>query len=245
MKCPKCQFDNPDGFHFCGKCGFQLSIPPDLPDQEQSLNTKLERIQRYLPRELVEKILSQRNEIEGERRQVTIMFCDIKESTPLVDKLGPEKAFSFLNQILEILIYKTHEYEGTVNELRGDGVLALFGAPYAIENAPQRALQSAIAIHREIIRFNEKNDYHSGLPLISLRIGINTGPVVVGSVGNDLRVKFTAVGDTINMAARMEQMAKPGTTYIAEETFRLTKSLFNFKALGKKTVKGKKTLGRL
>jgi class 3 adenylate cyclase/tetratricopeptide (TPR) repeat protein len=241
MNCPKCRFENPEGFHFCGKCGFQLSILPDLPGQEQSLDTKLERIQRYLPRELVEKILSQRNEIEGERRQVTIMFCDIKESTPLVDKLGPEKAFSFLNQILEILIYKTHEYEGTVNELRGDGVLALFGAPYAIENAPQRALQSAIAIHREIKRFNEKNDYHSGIPLISLRIGINTGPVVVGSVGNDLRIKFTAVGDTINMAARMEQMAEPGTTYIAEETFRLTKSLFNFKALGKKTVKGKKT----
>ncbi len=241
MKCQKCQFVNPEGFHFCGKCGCQLGIPSDLPGKEQSLDTKLERIQRYLPRALVEKILSQRDELEGERRQVTIMFCDIKESTPLVDKLGPEKAFSFLNQILEILIYKTHEYEGTVNELRGDGVLALFGAPYAIENAPQRSLQSAIAIHREIEQFNENVDYHSGLPLISLRIGINTGPVVVGSVGNDLRIKFTAVGDTINMAARMEQMAKPGTTYVTEDTFRLTKALFNFKPLGKKTIKGKKT----
>ena len=241
MKCSKCQFVNPDGFYFCGKCGCRLGVSSDLSGKEQSLDKKLERIQRYLPRALVEKILSQRDELEGEHRQVTIMFCDIKESTPLVDKLGPEKAFSFLNQILEILIYKTHEYEGTVNELRGDGILALFGAPYAIENAPQRALQSAIAIHREIERFNENVDYHSGLPLISLRIGINTGPVVVGSVGNDLRIKFTAVGNTINMAARMEQMAEPGTTYVTADTFKLTRTLFNFKSLGKKTVKGRET----
>jgi len=240
MKCPECQFENPEDFHFCGKCGCQLSIPSKQPGIEQSLKTKLERIQRYLPKELVKKILSQRDEIEGERRQVTIMFCDIKESTPLVEKLGPEKAFSFLNQIFEILIHKTHEYEGTVNEMRGDGIMALFGAPYAIENAPQRALQSALAIHWEIARFNEESGYHSGFPLVLLRIGINTGPVVVGRVGNDLRVQFTAVGDTINMAARMEQMAEPGTTYVTADTFRQTKGLFEFKALGKRRVKGKK-----
>ncbi|MBW1769277.1 MAG: AAA family ATPase, partial [Deltaproteobacteria bacterium] len=116
---------------------------------------------------------------------------------------------------------------------------ALFGAPFAIENAPQRALQSALAIHWEIARFNEEGGYHSGFPLILLRIGINTGPVVVGSVGNDLRVQFTAVGDTINMAARMEQMAEPGTTYVTEDTFRQTKELFEFKALGERKVKGK------
>lgn len=239
MLCPKCQFENPDDFHFCGKCGYQLHNLPEQGKIEDSLKTKLERIQRYLPSSLVEKILSQRDEIEGERRQVTIMFCDIKESTPLVEKLGPEKAFSFLNQILEILIQTVHEYEGTVNELRGDGILALFGAPYAIENAPYRAIESALAIHWGIAHFNETSGYQSGLPLISLRIGINTGPVVVGSVGNDLRVKFTAVGDTINLAARMEQIAGPGMTYVTEETFRQTKELFEFKLLGKKKIKGK------
>jgi class 3 adenylate cyclase/tetratricopeptide (TPR) repeat protein len=239
MKCPECQFENPEDFYFCGKCGCQLSTSSNLPVTEQSLKTKLKRIQRYLPRALVEKVLSQRDELEGERRQVTIMFCDIKESMSLVEKLGPEKAFSFMNQIFEILIHKTNEYEGTVNEMRGDGILALFGAPYAIENSPQRALQSALAIHWEIARFNEEGGYHRGFPLILLRIGINTGPVVVGSVGNDLRVQFTAVGDTINMAARMEQMAEPGTTYVTEDTFRQTKELFEFKALGKRKVKGK------
>lgn len=239
MKCPECQFENPGDFHFCGKCGYQISIPSNPGKIEESLKTKLERIQRYLPSALVEKILSQRDEIEGEQRQVTIMFCDIKESTPLVEKLGPEKAFSFLNQILEILIQTVHEYEGTVNELRGDGILALFGAPYAIENAPFRAIESALAIHWGIAHFNETSGFQSGLPLISLRIGINTGPVVVGSVGNDLRVKFTAVGDTINLAARMEQMAEPGTTYVTEDTFRQTNELFEFKSLGKKKIKGK------
>ncbi|MCJ7687141.1 MAG: AAA family ATPase, partial [Desulfobacteraceae bacterium] len=128
---------------------------------------------------------------------------------------------------------------GTVNELRGDGILALFGAPIALEDAPCQAIRAAIAIHREIARFNEKQKSVRKIPPVFLRIGINTGAVVVGSVGNDLRVQFTAAGDTINMAARMEGLAEPGTTYVTEETFRLTKGLFRFEALGKKAVKGK------
>ncbi len=239
MKCPNCQFKNPDEMQFCGKCGHELSIPSGLPPKELSFEEKLKRIQRYLPKGLTEKILSQKDKIEGERKQVTIMFCDMKGFTPLTEKLGSEDTFSFMDQVYEILIHKVHQYEGTVNELRGDGILALFGAPIALEDAPQRAIQASIAIHREIARFNEKQKSVRKIPPVFMRIGINSGIVVVGSVGNDLRVQFTAAGDTINMAARMEGLAEPGTTYVTGETFRLTKGLFRFEALGKKAVKGK------
>ncbi|MBU4373036.1 MAG: AAA family ATPase, partial [Euryarchaeota archaeon] len=239
MKCPKCQFKNPDEMQFCGKCGHELSISSELPPKELSFEEKLKRIQRYLPKGLTEKVLAQKDKIEGERKQVTIMFCDMQGFTPLTEKLGPEDTFSLMDQVYEILIHKVHQYEGTVNELRGDGILALFGAPIALEDAPYQAIRASIAIHREIARFNEKQKSVRKIPPVFLRIGINSGAVVVGSVGNDLRVQFTAAGDTINMAARMEGLAEPGTTYVTEETFRLTKGLFRFEALGKKAVKGK------
>jgi class 3 adenylate cyclase/tetratricopeptide (TPR) repeat protein len=239
MICPKCQFANPERAKFCTECGHTLiPISPSTP-QVLSFDEKLEKIQRYLPRTLTQKILAEKDKIEGEWRQVTIMFCDMKGFTSLTEKLGPERTFSLIDQVYEILIHKVHEYEGTVNELRGDGILALFGAPIALEDAPQRALRSALGIHQEISRFNEKVVGDRKMPPILWRIGINTGPVVVGSVGNDLRVQFTAVGDTINMAARMEGLAEPGTTYVTEETFKQTKELFRFEALGKKAVKGK------
>ena len=265
MKCRKCQFENPAGMKFCGECGAELTLtcpscsasnPPQfkfcgdcghsLAQSEQShsqknlsFDEKLAKIQRYLPSGLTEKILSQRDRIEGERRHVTIMFVDMKGFTPLTEKLGPEETFSLMDQVFEILIHKVHDYEGTVNELRGDGVLALFGAPIALEDAPQRAIRSALGMHREMTRFSDKIKDQMRVPPILLRIGINTGPVVVGTLGNDLRVQFTAVGDTINMAARMEQMAEPGTTYVTEDTFNLTEGFFRFEALGEKSVKGK------
>ena len=164
------------------------------------------------------------------------MFCDMKGFTPLVESLGPEEAYSFMDQIYEILIHQVQDYEGTVNELTGDGIMALFGAPIALEDAPQRALRSALSIHREIGRFNDQ--HHGAIP-IQMRIGVHTGPVVVGTLGNDLRVEFKAVGDTVNLASRMEELAEPGSTYVTGDTFKLTQGLFNFKALGEKAVRGK------
>lgn len=237
--CPECNFANPTDYDFCGKCGHRLSLPSEPASKELSFDEKLDKIQRYLPDGLAEKILSQRSRIEGERRQVTIMFCDMKGFTPLTEKLGPDETFSLMDQVYEILIHKVNDYQGTVNELRGDGILAFFGAPIALEDAPQRAIRSALAIHREMARFNDKLKENKEIPSILLRIGINTGPVVVGTVGNDLRVQFTAVGDTINMASRMESLAEPGTTFVTEETFNLTEGFFRFEALGAKKVKGK------
>jgi class 3 adenylate cyclase len=138
------------------------------------------------------------------------MFCDMEGFTGLVEKLGPEESYSIMDQVYEVLIHKVHDYEGTVNEMTGDGIMALFGAPIALEDAPQRAIRSAMAIHREMTSFNERVKQEKGdLPPVKMRVGIHTGPVVVGTLGNDLRVEFKAVGDTVNLASRMESLRGP------------------------------------
>ena len=204
------------------------------------MKRKIDKIQRYLPKGLTEKILAQRGKIEGERRQVTVMFCDMEGFTPLVEELGPEEAYAIMDQIYEILIHKVHDYEGTVNEMTGDGIMALFGAPVALEDAPQRAILSAMAIHLEMTKFSDRiKKEGTGMPAIKMRIGIHAGPVVVGTVGNNLRVEFKAVGDTVNLASRMEGLAEPGTTYVTRDAFKLTEGFFRFEALGEREIKGK------
>jgi class 3 adenylate cyclase/tetratricopeptide (TPR) repeat protein len=265
MLCPKCQFENVDGAKFCNECGSNLEIscpecskmnPPDSKfcnecgrnltsaqepvEKELSFDEKIDKIQRYLPKGLTEKILSKKARIEGERKQVTVMFCDMEGFTPLSEMLGIEDAYSIMDQVYEILIHKVHDYEGTVNEMTGDGIMALFGAPVALEDAPQRAIRSSLAIHREMAKFNDTlKQGKKDVPPVKMRIGIHTGPVVVGTVGNDLRVEFKAVGDTVNLASRMEGQAQPGTTYITEDTFKLTEGLFRFEGLGQREIKGK------
>jgi class 3 adenylate cyclase/tetratricopeptide (TPR) repeat protein len=265
MKCPKCQTENPEensfcrecgaklllacpqcgaeaipGDKFCGKCGQSLALPPGQLPIEPSLDEKIAKIQKYLPKGLTEKILAQRDRIEGERKQVTVMFCDMEGFTALTEKLGPEEAYGIMDRIYEILIHKVHDYEGTVNEMTGDGIMALFGAPIALEDAPQRAIRSALSIHREMVKFSDKmKQEKEGMPLLKMRVGIHTGPVVVGTLGNDLRVEFKAVGDTVNLASRVEGLAEPGTTFITEDSFKLTEGFFRFEALGERIIKGK------
>jgi class 3 adenylate cyclase len=265
MKCPKCQFENPEGmkfcvecgnklelicpkcgfgnspsFKFCGECGHDLSLPSEPIPRDLSFDEKIDKIQRYLPKGLTEKILSQRDRIEGERKQVTVMFCDMEGYSQLSERVGPEEAYDIMDQVYEILIHKVHDYEGTVNEMTGDGILALFGAPIALEDAPQRAIRSALAVHREMAKFSDKlKQAGQTVPPLKMRIGIHTGPVVVGTLGNDLRVEFKAVGDTVNLASRMEGLAEPGAIYVTGDTFKLTEGLFRFEALGEKEIKGK------
>ena len=264
MKCPKCQFENredakfcsecgnkleiacskcgkmnPLSGKFCNECGHSLTVATAPASKELSFDEKLAKIQRYLPQDLTEKILAQKDKIEGERKQVTVMFCDMEGFTTLTEKLGSEETYALMDQVYEILIHKVHDYEGTVNELTGDGIMALFGAPIALEDAPQRAIRSALAIHREINKFSEQLKSEKRMPSIKMRIGVHTGPVVVGTLGNDLRVEFKAVGDTVNLASRMEGLAEPGTIFVTEDTFKLTEGLFRFEALGEKHVKGK------
>ena len=265
MKCPKCEFENPDSAKFCGSCGGKLSSicpqcgfentpgnrfcnecgqnlaqPSESTPKDLTFDEKIRKIQKYLPKGLTDKILSQRDRIEGENKLVTVMFADMEGFTALVERLGPEDAYSIMDEIYEILIHKVHDYEGTVNEMTGDGIMALFGAPIALEDAPQREIRSAHAIHREMVRFSDKiKQEKEGLSSLKMRIGIHTGPVVVGTLGNDLRVEFKAVGDTVNLASRMEDLAEAGATYVTEETFKLTEGFFRYESLGEKEVKGK------
>jgi class 3 adenylate cyclase/tetratricopeptide (TPR) repeat protein len=265
MKCQKCQFDNRGGAKFCKKCGVKLELvcpscgypvqadsifcdecgqnlspPVEIPSPDLSFEEKIEKIQKYLPEGLTEKVLSQKEKIEGERKNVTVMFCDMQGFTTLTERLGPEEAYSVMDDIYEILIHKVHDYEGTVNEMTGDGIMALFGAPIALEDAPQRAIRSSLAIHREIAKFSNmlKQEKEIAFPF-KMRIGIHAGPVVVGTLGNDLRVEFKAVGDTVNLASRMETLAEPGTTLVSHDTFKLTEGMFRFESLGEKKIKGK------
>jgi class 3 adenylate cyclase len=238
LPCPQCGYENIPGDRFCGECGHDLATPPALP-KAISFEEKLEKLQRYLPGGLTEKILAQRGKIEGERRQVTVMFCDLKGFTSLSEKLGEEKIYSIIDELFEMMVHKVHEYGGTVNKGTGDGIMALFGAPIAVEDAPQRAIRSALAIQREMAKFSGTLKGEAELPPLKMRIGIHTGPVVVGALGNDLRVEFTAVGDTVNLASRMEGQAEPGTVCVTEDTFKLTEGFFRFEALGERQVKGK------
>jgi class 3 adenylate cyclase/tetratricopeptide (TPR) repeat protein len=238
--CPQCGAANTPASKFCFDCGHDLTQPSPAIPKELSYDEKIAKLQKYLPSGITEKILSQRDRIEGEKRQLTVMFCDMKGFTPLSEKLGPEAMYAMMDEVYEILIHKVHDYDGTVNEMTGDGVMALFGAPIALEDAPQRAIRSAMAIHREMTKFNERVRQEKGdIPPLKMRIGIHTGLVVVGTLGNDLRVEFKAVGDTVNLASRMESLAEPGTTYISEDTFKITEGLFRVEALGEKEIKGK------
>ena len=265
MECPSCHFLNTEGARFCNECGQKLDVicpnceKPNMPGskfcnecgqnlvetatsipKELTFEEKLGKIKKYLPQGLTEKILSQRERIEGERKQVTVMFCDLEGFTPLVETIGADEAYTVMDRFYEILIHCVRDYDGTVNEMKGDGIIALFGAPIALEDAPQRAIHSALDVHRQLAIFNDElKEQKKALPALKVRIGIHSGPVVVGTLGNDLRVEFKAVGDTVNLAARMEDLAEPGSTYITQDTFKLTEGLFRFEALGAKPIKGK------
>ncbi len=237
MICPECHIENPEAANFCHECGHTLPLTSKAASHVISFNEKLANVQRYLPRGITDKILNQKEKLEGERRHVTVMFCDMEGFTTLVDKLGSEETYRIMDQVYELLIHSVHDFEGTVNEMTGDGIMALFGAPIALEDAPQRALRSAISIHRDMASFSEQD---KGMGPIRMRIGIHTGPVVVGTLGNNLRVEFKAVGNTVNLASRMEKLAQAGSTYVTEETFKQTKELFRFQAVGKSRLKVKR-----
>ena len=240
--CPQCSFRNPPNHKFCSECGQKLSSDQHPPQESAAAFSeveKFEKIQKYLPKGIAEKILAQKGRIEGERKQVTVMFCDLVGFTSISQNLDLEEIYPIMDKIHEILIHKVHDYEGVVNKMIGDGIMALFGAPLALEDAPQRAIRSAFSIHREIAKYSEslKEQQHR-MPMFQMRIGIHTGPVVVGTIGNDLRVEFTAIGNTVNLASRLENLAAPGTTYVSEDTFKLAEGFFRFEHQGEKQLKG-------
>jgi class 3 adenylate cyclase/tetratricopeptide (TPR) repeat protein len=241
MKCPSCQSTNPPGSHFCNHCGQKISTTPsEKTSPTLSHEDQLSRIRKYLPRGLAEKVLAQRDKIEGERKQVTVLFCDMEGFTRFSEKLPPEEVYGIMDQVYEILMRQVHDFGGTVNEMTGDGIMALYGAPVALEEAPQRAIRASLSIHREMANLTDRlRKGKADLPPIRMRIGIHTGPVVVGSLGDDLRVEFKAVGDTVVLAARLEQIAQSGQTYVSRDVFRVTEGYFHFETLEPTQVKGK------
>jgi len=256
MNCPKCHHDNPHDSRFCLKCGSPMeqacprcghALPQDarfcnhcgcdlLKTQSPPLDGPSPR--PYTPSFLAEKILTIRSAIEGERKLVTVLFADVVNFTSLSEKLDPTEVHEIMDGCFKILLDEIHKYEGTVNQFTGDGVMALFGAPLAHEDHGVRACHAALAIQQALTSFTERVRQKHGVEF-RMRIGLNSGPVVVGAIGDDLRMDYTALGDTINLASRVEGLAEPGTTYVCEETYRLARGIFNFEALGKRTVKGK------
>jgi class 3 adenylate cyclase/tetratricopeptide (TPR) repeat protein len=232
MKCRKCQFENPAGMKFCGDCGAELN-----KSQEAHL-AHFNTPQSYTPKHLVDKILTSRSAIEGERKTVTVMFADVTGFTPMSEKLDPEDVHQIMDGCFRILMDEIHKCEGTVNEFRGDGVMALFGAPIAHEDHAQRACYASLAVQQALVPYGEKLKSRYGIDF-KMRIGLNSGPVVVGAIGDDLRMDYTAQGDTANLAARMETNAEPGTVLVSEQTYRLAGESFRFEPLGKIQVKGK------
>jgi ABC-type oligopeptide transport system substrate-binding subunit/class 3 adenylate cyclase len=266
MNCPKCYYDCPPDFSFCPKCGAALQqacvqcgfqVPPDFafcPKCGTPLisaapaapapapDVTAERLQRLVPKEFAERLLATRGQVGKERRMVTILFSDVKGSTAMAEDLDPEDVMEIMDGAFDVLIEPVYRYEGTVARLMGDAILAFFGAPIAHEDDPERACRAALEIIEGAQRYAARLEEERGIHGFNVRVGINTGLVVVGEVGSDLRVEYTAMGDAINLAARMESAAEPGTILITEDTHKLIAPLFETEALGPIQVKGKTEL---
>ena len=233
--CPTCQTANASDARFCKRCGQALTAPPS-PTMPRSPEFAAPR--SYTPQHLAEKILVSRSALEGERKQVSVLFVDVSGFTSLSERLDPEEVHRLMTRAFELMLAEVHRYEGTVNQFLGDGIMALFGAPIAHEDHARRALHAALGIRASLAAYQEELQRQRRITF-QARQGINTGLVVVGSIGNDLRMDYTAVGDTTNVAARLQQAAERDRILISEPTHRLIEGYFHTRALGELQVKGK------
>ena len=255
MQCPQCQQDNPSQAKFCLECGTRLGLTCAQCDTELPAGAKFclacgqpvgarpvmpsrfATPETYTPKHLAEKILTARSDLAGERKQVTVLFADIKGSLELIADHDPEEARHILDPVLEHLMAAVHRYEGTVNQVMGDGIMALFGAPVAHEDHAVRACYAALAIQAALRRYGEEVHRTHGLAVQS-RVGLNSGDVVVRAISNDLHMDYSAIGQTTHLAARMEQLATPGSILLTSTTLRLVEGLVQVHALGPIPVKG-------
>ncbi len=255
MQCPQCQRENPPQAKFCLECGTRLALtcpacgtalpaaarfclecgqPVGAQPRGQSHFTAPES---YTPPHLAEKIRTFRTALAGERKQVTVLFADLKDSTELIRGLDPEAAQQLLDPAIHHMMAAVHRFEGTVNQVLGDGIMALFGAPIAYEDHALRACYAALAMQAAMRAYTEDVRRTQGLEL-RMRVGLNAGEVVVRAIGNDLHMDYSAVGETTHLAARMEQLATPGSIRLTAATLRLVEGLVQVSALGPVPVKG-------
>jgi class 3 adenylate cyclase/tetratricopeptide (TPR) repeat protein len=253
VKCPRCQADTREGVRFCEECGGRLALTcahcgaEMLPDKRfcgacgsPVATQPVERPtspQGYTPKHLAEKILTARGTLEGERKQVTVLFADLKGSMELLADRDPEEARRLLDPVLERMMEAVHRYEGTVNQVMGDGIMALFGAPLAHEDHAVRACRAAVRMHETVGGYAEELRRAQGLD-VQIRVGLNSGEVVVRAIDNDLHMDYSAIGQTTHLAARMEQLSRPGTTLLTADTLRLAEGYIEVRPLGPVPVKG-------
>ena len=237
--CSACRAVNPATNKFCSECGQPLTgVAPAPAAAPVAPSVRFASPEAYTPKHLAEKILTSKSAIEGERKIVTVMFSDVSGFTAMSEKLDPEDVHAIMDRAFDVILSAVHRYEGTVNQFLGDGVMALFGAPIAHEDHAQRALSAALAIQEGLKPLAEDVKRAHGVEF-QMRMGINTGPVVVGAIGHDLRMDYTAVGDTTNLAARLLGIANPGQIVASRRTQHLRDRVFGFEDLGDFQVKGK------
>jgi class 3 adenylate cyclase/tetratricopeptide (TPR) repeat protein len=258
MQCSSCQQDVPEGSKFCLQCGAGLGIScsgcgAELPGGSRFCNqcgtslgseasdsppaAKERSPLDYTPKHLAEKILNQKAALEGERKQVTVLFADVKGSLDLQEGIDPEEWHGIMDRFLQILADGVHRFEGTVNQYTGDGIMALFGAPISHEDHAQRACYAALHLSEALRGYARELRREHSLDFTT-RMGINSGEVVVGKIGDDLRMDYTAQGQTVGLAARTEALTEPGKVYITGQTAERVKGYFDLEDLGPFKVKG-------
>jgi class 3 adenylate cyclase/tetratricopeptide (TPR) repeat protein len=228
--CPSCGIQLSPSAKFCYECAHPVASPA-------AAEPRFTSPQAYTPEHLAERILTTKSALEGERKQVTVLFADLKGSMELLADRDPEEARTLLDPVIERMMDAVHRYEGTVNQVMGDGIMALFGAPVAHEDHAVRACYAALDLQAAIRRYAEEIRSAHGVAL-QVRVGLNSGEVVVRTIGSDLRMDYTAVGQTTHLAARMEQLASPGTTLLTAETLRLAEGYIEVATRGAVPVKG-------
>ena len=253
MKCPKCDHENTAEAKFCEQCAAPLGrvctncgsrVSPTAkfcPQCGELLrpadDVRFASPRHYTPQHLADKILTSKPALEGERKQVTVLFADIKGSMELLADLDPEDAQKLFDPVLERMIEAVHRYEGTVNKVMGDGIMALFGAPLAHEDHAVRACYAALRMQETVTRYADSVQRSHGMP-VTIRVGLNSGQIVVRAIGNDLQMDYTVIGQTVHLASRMEQMARPASVLITANTLQLVEGYVAIRSLGPVPVKG-------
>ncbi len=252
MRCPQCDQDNPTSGRFCNGCGAKLELRCEScgqanPPASRFCNSCGQAFSggaapgrtpaSYTPKHLAERILTSKAALEGERKQVTILFADLKGSMELLADRDPEEAGKILDPVLERMMEAVHRYEGTVNQVMGDGIMALFGAPLAHEDHAVRACYAALRMQEAVKQYAGEVRRSHGVS-VRIRVGLNSGEVVVRAIGSDLHMDYTAVGQTTHLAARMEQLADPGSILATASTLELAEGFVEVKPLGPTPVKG-------
>ncbi len=229
--CGACGHDLPAGSRFCNKCGTPASVG------ESAGQARFSSLESCTPKHLVEKILTSKAALEGERKQVTVLFADLRGSMELLADRDPEEARRLLDPVLERMMEAVHHYEGTVNQVMGDGIMALFGAPIAHEDHAGRACYAALRMQETVKQYAQAVRRAEAVS-VQIRVGLNSGEVVVRAIGSDLHMDYTAVGQTTHLAARMEQLAPPGAILLTADTLRLVEGYVQVASLGPVNVKG-------